>query len=267
MKKHYSVILTIAGSDCSGGAGIQADIKTISANGGYAASVITALTAQNTVGVQQIYALPGTFIHAQLKAVFSDIKINAVKIGMLHDTEAVRCVKNTLKYYRPKHVVLDPVMVAKGGEKLIKAKVARQMMADLFPLTTLITPNIPEAEILYGQKISSKHDMFSAAKTLASLYKINVLLKGGHLNEEECCDILYCWKNKKALWFSSQRIHTQNTHGTGCSLSSAIATFLAKGHTLVSAMSHAKKYVSRAIAAGKECRLGKGHGPINHFFI
>ena|SRR3989338_9543753 len=266
MNKRYPTVLTIAGSDCSGGAGIQADIKTITANGGYAASVITALTAQNTLGVQQIQNLPQTFIDAQLHSVFSDITVDAVKIGMLHDEKVINSVKKAIACYKPSFTVLDPVMIAKGGAKLIKENVIDQLKNSLFPLVTLITPNVPEAETLLQQAITSKNEMAAAAKELSSLYKVNVLIKGGHLNREHCCDVLHLWENKTDHWFSSLRIQTKNTHGTGCSLSSAIATFLARKYSLISAIRHAKRYISEAIAAGKDYKTGHGHGPIYHYF-
>ncbi|OGT30018.1 MAG: bifunctional hydroxymethylpyrimidine kinase/phosphomethylpyrimidine kinase [Gammaproteobacteria bacterium RIFCSPHIGHO2_12_FULL_35_23] len=266
MTKRYVTVLAIAGSDCSGGAGIQADIKTISANGAYAVSVITALTAQNTLGVHQIQTLPEKFITAQLEAVFTDIYIDTIKIGMLHNSDVINCVQNAIKRYQPRHIVLDPVMVAKDGARLINIKVIELLKEKLFPIATLITPNIPEAEILSGHKIFSKKEMLLVAKDIALTYKVNVLIKGGHLENKKCHDLLFSWKDQMITWFSLSRINTKNTHGTGCSLSSAIATFVAQGSLLTDAIKQAKEYVNAALLAGKDYALGAGQGPVHHFY-
>ncbi|MBE6880521.1 MAG: bifunctional hydroxymethylpyrimidine kinase/phosphomethylpyrimidine kinase [Ruminococcaceae bacterium] len=252
-------VLTIAGSDCSGGAGIQADIKTICMNGGYAMSVITALTAQNTTGVSAIYEVTPEFLEAQLTAVFEDIFPDAVKIGMVSDEKLIKVIADCLQKYKPRNIVLDPVMVATSGAKLIKDKAITTLTKYLMPLATVITPNIPEAEILSDMKIESKEDMEKAAKTVSEKYSCAVLLKGGHsLNDAN--DLLYGKDGKE--WFIGERIDNKNTHGTGCTLSSAIATNLAKGESLKSAVENAKQYISGALSAGLD--LGHGSGPLMH---
>ncbi len=256
-------ILTIAGSDCSGGAGVQADIKTICMNGGYAMSAITALTAQNTMGVSAIYEVTPDFLKAQLTAVFDDIFPDAVKIGMVSDEKLIKVIADSLQKYKPKNIVLDPVMVATSGAKLIKDEAVLAMSEYLMPIATVITPNIPEAEILSCMRIESKADMEKAAKEIYSKYGCAVLLKGGHsLNDAN--DLLY---GKDGMeWFIGKRIDNKNTHGTGCTLSSAIATNLAKGENLKSAVENAKVYISGALAAGLD--LGHGSGPLMHnYFI
>lgn len=252
-------VLTIAGSDCSGGAGIQADIKTICMNGGYAMSVITALTAQNTTGVSAIYEVTPEFLEAQLTAVFEDIFPDAVKIGMVSDEKLIKVIADCLQKYKPRNIVLDPVMVATSGAKLIKDKAITTLTKYLMPLATVITPNIPEAEILSDMKIESKEDMEKAAKIVSEKYSCAVLLKGGHsLNDAN--DLLYGKEGKE--WFIGERIDNKNTHGTGCTLSSAIATNLAKGESLKSAVENAKQYISGALSAGLD--LGHGSGPLMH---
>ncbi len=252
-------VLTIAGSDCSGGAGIQADIKTICMNGGYAMSVITALTAQNTTGVSAIYEVTPEFLEAQLTAVFEDIFPDAVKIGMVSDEKLIKVIADCLQKYKPCNIVLDPVMVATSGAKLIKDKAITTLTKHLMPLATVITPNIPEAEILSDMKIESKEDMEKAAKIVSEKYSCAVLLKGGHsLNDAN--DLLYGKDGKE--WFIGERIDNKNTHGTGCTLSSAIATNLAKGESLKSAVENAKQYISGALSAGLD--LGHGSGPLMH---
>ena len=252
-------VLTIAGSDCSGGAGIQADIKTICMNGGYAMSVITALTAQNTTGVSAIYEVTPEFLEAQLTAVFEDIFPDAVKIGMVSDEKLIKVIADCLQKYKPRNIVLDPVMVATSGAKLIKDEAIATLTKYLMPLATVITPNIPEAEILSDMKIESKEDMEKAAKIVSEKYSCAVLLKGGHsLNDAN--DLLYGKDGKE--WFIGERIDNKNTHGTGCTLSSAIATNLAKGESLKSAVENAKQYISGALSAGLD--LGHGSGPLMH---
>lgn len=265
--KRYPTVLTIAGSDCSGGAGIQADIKTITMNGCYAAAVITALTAQNTQAVYQIEIPSLTFMEAQLNAVFSDIKIDAVKIGMISDVQTLKCVSDYLTRYQPKHIVLDPVMIAQSNVVLVSDEVMQVAQRRLFPLTTLITPNVPEAEALSGQSIAVQRDMETVAQQLGSQHNTNVLVKGGHLdNEDFCHDVLYEYQSARCHWFSARRTVSDNVHGTGCALSSAIAAFLAKGAALTAAITQAKQYLSNAIEYGKDYRVGQGSGPINHFF-
>lgn len=266
MKKRYKTVLTIAGSDCSGGAGIQADIKTISANGGYAVSVVTALTAQNTQGVSAIVALPPTFVAAQLDAVFSDIRIDAVKVGMVFNQEILQVVSEKLKTYKPPYVIVDPVIFAKGGKRLIEKNLYPKLAQTLFPMGSLITPNLLEAEIFYQGRIDSKQMMLEAVRIIGEKYATSVLLKGGHLMGDQCYDVLYQFHDKSHQWFVSDRFDTPNTHGTGCTLSSAIATLLAKGNSIIDSVGEAKVYVTRAIKSGMDYQLGSGHGPVNHFF-
>lgn len=259
MKK---AVLTIAGSDCSGGAGIQADLKTMTMNGVYAMSVITALTAQNTLGVTGILDVGVDFLKKQLDAVFTDIYPEAVKIGMLSSKDLILTISNSLKEYKAKNIVVDPVMVSTSGSKLIADEAIETMCEELFPLATVITPNIPEAEILSGMKIESSENMIEAAKKINAKYGCAVLCKGGHsLNDAN--DLLFDGKNIK--WFRGRRIDNPNTHGTGCTLSSAIASNLAKGMKLDEAIEKAKEYISNALLEMLD--LGKGRGPMDHGFL
>lgn len=259
MKK---AVLTIAGSDCSGGAGIQADLKTMTMNGVYAMSVITALTAQNTLGVTGILDVGVDFLKKQLDAVFTDIYPEAVKIGMLSSKDLILTISNSLKEYKAKNIVVDPVMVSTSGSKLIADEAIETMCEELFPLATVITPNIPEAEILSGMKIKSSEDMIEAAKKINAKYGCAVLCKGGHsLNDAN--DLLFDGKDIK--WFRGRRIDNPNTHGTGCTLSSAIASNLAKGMKLDEAIEKAKEYISNALLEMLD--LGKGRGPMDHGFL
>ena len=253
--------LTIAGSDCSGGAGIQADLKTMTMNGVYAMSVITALTAQNTTGVRAIQESTPDFLKQQLDAVFEDIYPDAVKIGMVASSELIRVIADRLKYYDAKNVVVDPVMVATSGSALMKNDALQTLIDELLPLATLVTPNIPEAQVLSGRNIENKEDMLIAAKYIGDTYHCAVLLKGGH-NINDANDLLYA--NGALTWFAGKRIENPNTHGTGCTLSSAIASNLAKGFTLVASVQRAKDYISGALAAMLD--LGEGSGPMNHAF-
>ena len=253
--------LTIAGSDCSGGAGIQADMKTMTVNGVYAMSVITALTAQNTTGVRAIQESTPDFLKQQLDAVFEDIYPDAVKIGMVASSELIRVIADRLKYYDAKNVVVDPVMVATSGSALMKNDALQTLIDELLPLATLVTPNIPEAQVLSGRNIENKEDMLIAAKYIGDTYHCAVLLKGGH-NINDANDLLYA--NGALTWFAGKRIENPNTHGTGCTLSSAIASNLAKGFTLVASIQRAKDYISGALAAMLD--LGEGSGPMNHAF-
>ena len=253
--------LTIAGSDCSGGAGIQADIKTMTANGVYAMSAITALTAQNTTGVRSILESTPAFLRDQLDAIFEDIFPDAVKIGMVSSGELIRVIAKTLRTYRPKNIVLDPVMVATSGAKLISDEAISALETQLLPLADLLTPNIPEAEVLSGLSIHSAQDMERAARKIAREYGTAVLCKGGHaINDAN--DLLVL--EGEDYWIPGQRIDNPNTHGTGCTLSSAIAANLAKGYPMVEAIRRAKAYISGALAAMLD--LGKGSGPLNHAF-
>lgn len=254
------VVLTIAGSDCSGGAGIQADIKTITAHRLYAQSVITAVTAQNTVGVSAVFPLPPEAVTQQLDCVFTDIFPDAVKIGMLANEGVIRAVEQALQKYRPKHIVLDPLMVSTSGHDLLDP-FAGQALRALLPLATLITPNLPEAEALCSFPVHSAHDMERAAKEIAARFSTAVLIKGGHLEDgQDARDLLCC--DGALFWFSAPRIRTANTHGTGCTLSSAIACRLAEGLSLQESISKAKAYLSGTMGTGLS--LGKGNGPLNH---
>ena len=253
--------LTIAGSDCSGGAGIQADLKTMTMNGVYAMSVITALTAQNTTGVRDIQVSTPDFLQKQLDAVFEDIFPDAVKIGMVASSELVCVIVDRLKHYKAKNVVVDPVMVATSGSSLMKDGAVQTLITELLPVATLITPNIPEAQVLSGKTIESKEDIISAAKFMGDTYGCAVLLKGGHrINDAN--DLLYA--NGEMVWFEGKRIDNPNTHGTGCTLSGAIASNLAKGFTLAESVQRAKDYISGALEAMLD--LGQGSGPMNHAF-
>ena len=253
--------LTIAGSDSCGGAGIQADIKTMTANGVYAMSAITALTAQNTTGVSDIYEVSPEFLEAQLTAIFEDIKPDAIKIGMVSSSELIKTIAVNLKKYNGKNIVLDPVMVATSGAKLISDDAIATLKEYLIPLATVITPNIPEAEVLSEMTISNEEDMIKAAAYISEKYKCAVLCKGGH-SINDANDLLY--SNGTYRWFYGKRIDNPNTHGTGCTLSSAIASNLAKGRDLNESVEKAKAYISGALSAMLD--LGKGSGPMNHAF-
>lgn len=253
--------LTIAGSDCSGGAGIQADLKTMTMNGVYGMSAITALTAQNTTGVKSIQESTPEFLKEQLAAVFEDIFPDAVKIGMVSSTELIHVIADALRVYKARNIVVDPVMVATAGSALIQTQAVQTMVEELLPLADLVTPNIPEAEVLSGMTIGSKEDMETAAKQLGDRYGCAVLLKGGH-SINDANDLLYT--EGKLYWFQGKRIHNPNTHGTGCTLSSAIASNLAKGFSLEESVQRAKEYISGALAAMLD--LGKGSGPMMHNF-
>ncbi len=260
-------VVTIAGTDPSGGAGIQADIKVISATGGYAASVITALLAQNTQGVQSIEAVSADFVRQQMQSVFSDLNVKAVKIGMLHDARIIEAVSSELEIFKPNNVVFDPVMVAKDGSLLLDLDTIAFLKESLFRFVTLITPNIFEAEHLLGADIITLSDMESAAKMLGKQFNINVLIKGGHLSGKQSSDVLYKIQQDDCSWFQAGRVYTKNTHGTGCSLSSAIASFLAQGRSLSEAIDIAKQYITKAIQSGAEHQIGRGNGPIDHFYF
>jgi len=258
--KPKSKILIIAGSDSSGGAGIQADIKTVTALGSYAMTAITAATSQNTTGVKSIQSIPPKEISKQIEFTSKDIKPDAIKIGMLHSVEVVNAVLKSLNKVNVKKIILDPVMVAKGGAKLIDNRSIKILKSKLIKKVSLITPNIPEAEILTKAKISSTDDMIHAAKILMSLGAKNVLIKGGHLKSRIMQDI-FLSKNEISV-FKNKKINTKNTHGTGCTLSSAIATYYSCGKTLKKSCEMAIKYVNHSIGTGP--KYGKGHGPINH---
>ena len=253
--------LSIAGSDSCGGAGIQADIKTMTMNGVYAMSAITALTAQNTTGVSGIMEVPADFLKKQIDAVFSDIRPDAVKIGMVASSELIETIADSLYALSAENIVVDPVMIATSGAKLINDNAIETLKTKLLPIATLITPNIPEAEVLSGMKIKDINDMETAAKLIGERYNCAVLCKGGHsLNDAN--DLLYM--NQNLIWFKGDRIDNPNTHGTGCTLSSAIAANLAKGFDICESVKRAKAYISGALNAMLD--LGKGSGPMNHAF-
>ena len=254
-------VLSIAGSDSSGGAGIQADIKTMTMNGVYAMSAITAMTAQNTTGVRAIQESTPDFLKQQIDAVFEDIVPDAIKIGMVSSSELIRVLANRLKYYSAKNIVVDPVMVASAGSSLMKQGVMQTLVGELLPIAELVTPNIPEAQALSGMKIENKEDMIMAAKQIGDSYRCAVLLKGGH-SVCDANDLLY--EDGELVWFEGKRIDNPNTHGTGCTLSSAIASNLAKGFSLSESIQRAKDYISEALAAMLD--LGKGSGPMQHNF-
>ena len=261
--KIKSKILIIAGSDSSGGAGIQADIKTVTALGSYAMTAVTAVTAQNTRVVKSIIPIPTKNIQKQITMILNDIGANGVKIGMLHNTSIIKCVYKILKKYKLKNVVLDPVMVAKGGTKLINNNSIKYLKKLILPLCNLVTPNIPEAEVLIGSSISNKKDMIEAAKKILNMGSKNVLLKGGHLKSKMIYDILATKKGIKV--FSKRKIKTKNTHGTGCTLSSALATCLSQKKNVFNSCKISLNYVHQAITYAP--RYGKGYGPLNHLVL
>lgn len=254
-------VITIAGSDSSGGAGIQADIKTITAHKMYAMSAITALTAQNTTGVYQIMDTTPEMVAAQITCIFEDIRPDAVKIGMVSNIEIIKSIADKLTEYKAENIVLDPVMVSTSGSKLITNQAKETLVKELLPLATVITPNIPEAEELSGQCIKTKEDMVKAAGTIARGIPGAVLVKGGH-RVNDAVDVLY--NNGKVTWFESERVNNPNTHGTGCTLSSAIACGLADGKSLEESIKAAKNYLTGALRDG--LNLGKGSGPLNHMY-
>lgn len=253
--------LSIAGSDSCGGAGIQADIKTMTMNGVYAMSALTALTAQNTTGVRGILESSPEFLLQQIDAVFEDIYPDAVKIGMVSSTELIEVIAERLRHYKARNIVVDPVMVATSGSALMKTDAVKTLMKEILPIATVVTPNIPEAEILSGMHIDNEKDMESAAEIIGSAYNTAVLLKGGH-NVNDANDLLYA--DGSHHWFFGRRIDNPNTHGTGCTLSSAIAANLAKGFDLIESVRRSKEYISGALSAMLD--LGSGAGPMNHAF-
>lgn len=265
-KKQYTRVLTIAGSDSGGGAGIQADLKTISANGCYGATVITALTAQNSLGVSAIHPVPVQFVRQQLEAVLGDIGADAIKIGMLFSPELIRTVAEQLQKYNMNNIVLDPVMVATSGDSLLESEAIEALKVELIPHVDLITPNIPEASVLLGHSLKRAEELKGAAAELRELGCMNVLIKGGHLENGVSDDLLYLGGDKKTVVYPAKKVATRNTHGTGCTLSSAIAANLAKGAPMEEAVGAAKEYIQGAIEAGAKYQLGKGHGPVHHFY-
>ncbi|SFL84198.1 hydroxymethylpyrimidine/phosphomethylpyrimidine kinase [Desulfomicrobium norvegicum] len=264
-QRKYHRVLTIAGSDSGGGAGIQADLKTIAAHGCYGASVITALTAQNTLGVTGIHAVPVEFVAAQMDAVLGDIGADAVKIGMLFSPELIRTVARGLARHGVGIIVLDPVMVAQSGDKLLQDEAIDALKSELIPMATLITPNLPEASVLLGRDIATQAAAMEALTDLAAMGRGSVLVKGGHLESGDSDDILYIGHEKRVVTLPGVRIQTRNNHGTGCTLSSAIASNLARGEDMETAVRNAKEYISEAIRAGAAYVIGQGHGPVHHF--
>lgn len=264
-KYKYSVVLTIAGSDSGGGAGIQADLKTFSALGCFGISVITALTAQNTLGVTGIHSVPPVFVKAQMEAVLTDIRPDAIKIGMVHTPALVQTIANTLADYPEIPVVFDPVMIASSGHRLIEEETVVALVEKLFPIATLITPNLDEAALLAGMPITSVNEMHTAGERILGLGCRSLLLKGGHLTTAQLTSLLYV-RSDEPIAYTSEKIDTKNMHGSGCTLSSAIAAFLARGYALPQAVGQAQDYVHHAIVAGADVLTGAGHGPLNHFF-
>lgn len=260
----YPRALTIAGSDSGGGAGIQADLKTFAALGCYGMSVITALTAQNTVAVTGIHPVPPEFIEQQIDAVMSDIGSDAVKIGMLHSSDVIHAVAGRLRQHGARNIVVDPVMVAKSGDRLLQPEAVEALASVLLPMATVITPNLPEAEALLGRPVVGVKQMREACVELAGLGPLAVLLKGGHLPGAQSPDLLYVRADGSLSVLDADRIETDNTHGTGCTLSSAIAAYLARGYPISEAVAGAKDYITQAIRAGAKYRLGHGHGPVHH---
>lgn len=266
MKKHYKRALTIAGSDPSGGAGIQADLKTFSACGCFGTSAIVAVVDENTVGVTGVHPVPVDFVTGQIKSVLDDIGTDAVKIGMLHSSELIMAIKETLSNYDIKNIVLDPVMVATSGDKLLQDEAIETLKSELVPFARVITPNIPEAEVLLGRKINGQEEFSLVARELSAKNHVSVLLKAGHLKDEKLTDVFYNAETDEIIELTSERVYTKNTHGTGCTFSSAIAAFLAHDLPLNEAIRQAKDYMKSAITAGAEYEIGKGHGPVHHFF-
>lgn len=264
---HFPCVVSVAGTDPSGGAGINADIKAISATGSYAASIITALVAQNTQGVQTIQEVSAEFVRAQFYSVFDDLEIAAVKLGMLHHRAMIELVFSELKRLKPKHVVFDPVMVAKGGAILLQLNAIEALKRNLNGVVHLITPNLFEAEHLLDTTIHTEIEMAAAATALGKQFELNVLVKGGHLSQDLSPDVLYVKDEDRCYWFSSERITTKNTHGTGCTLSSAIASYLAQGFALIEAISAAKSYLTKAIESAAVNQVGRGNGPVDHFYF
>ncbi|MFC1856985.1 bifunctional hydroxymethylpyrimidine kinase/phosphomethylpyrimidine kinase [Thermodesulfobacteriota bacterium] len=266
MSKSYHRVLTIAGSDSGGGAGIQADLKTFAANGCYGMSVITALTAQNTQGVTGIHAVPPAFAVEQMEAVFTDIGTDAVKIGMLFSAELIEAVARQLKKHGAPNIVLDPVMVAQSGDKLLQDDAIEAIKEHLMPLAHVVTPNLPEAAVLLGRELQAGEDLHQGAKDLARYGSQSVLIKGGHMEDAQSSDLLFLVQENRFIELEGDRIETKNNHGTGCTLSSAIAAYLAKGNSIEDSVRHAKVYITEAIRNGARYALGHGHGPVHHFF-
>lgn len=269
-KKTYYRALTIAGSDPSGGAGLQADLKTFSALGVYGSTAVVAIVDENTQGVYGVHPVPEKFVAGQIRSVLSDVGADAVKIGMLHSSELIRTVISTLaEYPEVNRIVVDPVMVATSGDPLLMPEAVATLRDELLPLATVITPNLPEASMLLGEEITRSDQLEEAARALSALYpgrKVSVMLKAGHLDDDTLTDVFYNAVTDQSLRLSSPRVDTVNTHGTGCTYSSAIAAMLARGADLDTAAIRAKEYLAEAIVAGAGYAIGKGHGPVNHFY-
>jgi hydroxymethylpyrimidine/phosphomethylpyrimidine kinase len=263
--KRYPSVLTIAGSDSGGGAGIQADIKTISALGCYATSAITAVTVQNTLGVTAIHTIPAAIVQGQITAVMNDVQPMAVKTGMIPDKELVRTIAAALRTYPGIPLIIDPVMIASSGHALVKEEMITAMQQELFPLAVLVTPNLDEAAVLAGFPVRDVQEMKRAAKQILSLGCQAVLVKGGHLKSNQVYDVYLDITGQEQV-LQAPYITSHNLHGTGCTLSAAIASLVARGNSLVTAVALAKQYISQAIEAGREAVTGQGHGPLNHFF-
>jgi len=266
MKTKYKRVLSIAGSDSGGGAGIQADIKAISACGCYAATAITAITVQNTLGVTNVHPVPNEILQEQIESVLEDIGADAIKIGMLHSSDTIYAVCRALDKYEIKNIVLDPVMVATSGDTLLQDEAIDTLKKVLISRARVITPNIPEAEILLDKKINSQSDLLVNAQELSEMFQVSVLLKAGHLSGDQLTDVFYNYETKESLAMESRRLNTQNTHGTGCTMSSALAAFLAQANELQIAVKKAKDYINSAICAGADYEIGEGHGPVHHFY-
>ena len=265
-KKTYRRVLTIAGSDPSGVAGLQADLKTFAACGCYGASAVVAVVDENTVGVTGIHPIPVDFVTGQIRSVLDDIGADAIKIGMLHSSELIHAVRDTIAGYPIKNIVLDPVMVATSGDPLLEPDAVATLRDELMPHVRIITPNIPEAELLLGEKIESQESLPDTARRLSELCGgVSVLLKAGHLRDPELTDVFYNAESGRHIILRSRRCDTANTHGTGCTLSSAFAAFLAHGNDLDRAARLAKDYITAAIEAGAEYTIGHGNGPVHHF--
>lgn len=267
--KEYRRALSIAGSDPSGGAGLQADLKTFSALGVYGTTAVVALVDENTQGVYGIHPVPDSFVAGQIRSVLGDIGTDAVKIGMLHGSSLIRTVLNTLREFPDvRDIVLDPVMVATSGDPLLESDAIGTLRDELIPYARVITPNLPEASMLLGAAVDCQDELEDAARDLSAKYgdaKVSVMLKAGHLDDDTLTDIFYNAETGRLLRLTSPRVRTVNTHGTGCTMSSAIAAWLARGAELDTAVINAKEYVAAAISGGADYRIGKGHGPVNHF--
>ena len=264
MSKEYKKVLSIAGSDSGGGAGIQADLKTFAACKVYGTTVITSITSQNTLGVSNIHPIPVDHVISQIRAVLDDIGTDTIKIGMLYSSDIILAVANTLKDYSFSALVIDPVMISTSGSKLLDDTAIDSLKKHLLPLAAVITPNIPEAEVLLSRSLKSEDDYLQAAKDLSNMFNTSILLKAGHAAGDVLTDLFYNQKTQQTSFLSHSKIDTQNTHGTGCSLSSSIASFLAQGQELKEAIYSAKNYLINSLIAGKDYKIGKGHGPIHH---